>query len=78
MATLVCIHTKCRCAANLEPHLCMKFATKFSISPKIAVSRENLGGTDNSFSYRGARWLRGLGKFCNTGDLENLGVLRPN
>ena len=53
MATLVCIHTKCRCAANLEPHLCMKFATTFSISPKIAVSRETLEGTDNFFPSGG-------------------------
>ena len=54
----MCIHTKCRCAANLEPHLCMKFATKFAISQKVAVSRENLDGADNFFPTGGGWVLR--------------------
>ena len=43
------IHTKCKCAANLEPHSCMKFVTKLSINLKIAVSSKNLGGADNFY-----------------------------
>ena len=68
--SLLYIHTKCRCAANLKPHLCMKSATNFLISPKIAVSREDLGGgADNfcstgrggweNFALQGARKSRG-------------------
>ena len=49
---LVCIHTKCRCVAILEPNLSAKFIMKFSIIPKIVVSCENL-------SYMGAQVLGG-------------------
>ena len=74
------IHTKCKFAANIEHHLCIKFGTEFSISPKIVVFWENLGWADNLLSYRGSWVFRGaggvLGKFCCTGGAEPLRVLR--
>ena len=74
MATIVCIHTKFRCQANLEPHLCMKFATKFSISPKIAVSRGNLWGAEKNFPTGGAGCLgEGWENFAVQGGAEPLG-----
>ena len=40
----MCIHTKCRSAADFEPDSCVRFAMNFPINAKIVVSRENLGG----------------------------------
>ena len=58
----------------------MKFAIKFSISPKSTVSPKNLeGGLTNFFPIRGLGAWEGLGNFCRTGGLslyrglENLG-----
>ena len=69
------MHTKCRFAVDLEPILYVKFAIRFSISPKIAVSRENLGGADNFFP---TGWLRGAGKILlHRRMLKNIGERRP-
>ena len=43
------MHKKRRSAVHLELNLCVNFAIKFSMSPKIAVSHQNVGGAENIF-----------------------------
>ena len=41
------MHTKCRSAVNLEPNVSVKFAIRFSKSPKIVLLHKNLAGLAN-------------------------------
>ena len=58
----------------------MKFATKFSISPKIAVSRENIRGFTIFFLQGGPGCLGGGGweNFAVQGGAEPLGGARKS
>ena len=64
--------TKYRCAAILKPNLSVKFAMKFSISPKIAVSRKSPGGGLTIFFYLEAGCSGGLGTFSVREGLGNV------